>query len=525
MSPRHDYRTGAGSDGGAFRPPWRPWLALQRLPRARCLAELARRIDDALAVAVAIRPRSNRSLLGRKIADHAAMRVSDRSLRFAVASVSIPCLTLAFIAGCGQGDVEPRPSPVAPTAAEVKALVDVNYQRPALHTVVAAPPLPSDGRVIVWSRRYDGVDLDNDARSTLHPNGAWHTRWLRELSEPEPVRRAEVWTVERAATKAGLDDGLARGTVKGRIVYRPQLELHSLVASPQNETDVELVVAGWRLVIELVDNDAKLNRDLDAYTGEEIGRYSQWVQTTVNAPTMQYGTQPIDITNNVLTRTSSYKDPVRASLLDATSGSPINGQGIVAGLPTDTTKALSYARASTTASFDNDVAFDLEQAWDYFAATFGRRGLRNAQPSAKATANDAIAYFNPTAGLNLIMHADTGLIEIDQASGTAWQNWVTADVVGHEWTHAVFNADTAHYTPSTYWGANGGINEANSDLFGELIEARALHAAGLQVDDDIRDKWDFGQASGTYPPSTRRYMCQPSTSPYSAAYGPYRDVW
>jgi hypothetical protein len=48
------------------------------------------------------------------------------------------------------------------------------------------------------------------------------TRWLRELAEPQPVRRADVRSFDRAAQSVGLDGGLARGTFHARLVYKPE---------------------------------------------------------------------------------------------------------------------------------------------------------------------------------------------------------------------------------------------------------------------------------------------------------------
>jgi len=48
------------------------------------------------------------------------------------------------------------------------------------------------------------------------------TRWLRELAEPQPVRRADVWSFDRAAQSVRLDSGLARGTVHARLVDKPE---------------------------------------------------------------------------------------------------------------------------------------------------------------------------------------------------------------------------------------------------------------------------------------------------------------
>src|SRR6267142_196579 len=80
-----------------------------------------------------------------------------------------------------------------PGTSQVKSLIDASYRAPERHTVVARP---AEGRrpadMVRWARQFDGVEMLNDARTVLVDGQKWETRWLRELSEPEPVRRAEL---------------------------------------------------------------------------------------------------------------------------------------------------------------------------------------------------------------------------------------------------------------------------------------------------------------------------------------------
>jgi N-acetylneuraminic acid mutarotase len=394
-----------------------------------------------------------------------------------------------------------------PTPADVKSDIEVGYLNPQLHTVTKSPVAFSRGadQVIVWDRKFDGVDLLTDARSEQLPDGSWKTRFLRELSAPDPVRQADVWTFQNAALAVGLDPN----KVRARLVYSPNLAQSRKVPNPTNATDVELVVNSYRLAIELVDDDTMTITYVDAYTGQYIEAVPQEMHTAV--PTMRYGTVNLDATGPLVLR-----DFVRASLFNA-SLVPINGQGLVSAKPVDLTSELTYLPLLSTADYTNDIAYGLQQSWDYYLAKFGRRGLRDLPRSTTATANDAIVYFRSSAVPNLGMHPPTGVITVYRDAASKWQGFVTADVIGHEWSHAVWANDTQHGQPIYQWGSNGGINEANSDLFGELIEARAKALAGppLQPDPNtIDDGWVIGQDSGsTGTTTTKRYMCTPSQSP------------
>lgn len=393
-----------------------------------------------------------------------------------------------------------------PTPASAELDIEVGYPNPQLHTVTKSPVVFSRGadQVIVWERHFDGVALLTDARSAQLPDGSWTTRFLREVSGPEPVRHAEVWTFASAAQAVGLDPS----KVHARLVYSPEFEQVKKVPNPTNAADVELVVQTYRLAIELVDDDSMTITYVDAYTGEYIEEVSQEMHMVV--PTMKYGMVNIDATPITVGPVTSWvlRDPVRASVVN-TSNLPVNGQGLVSGPPSDNwTAELTYLPLRTTADYTNDIAYGLQQSWEYFLEKFGRRGLRDRQPSITAFANDAIVYFKPSTSPNMGMDWRTGAISIHQDADSDWQGFVTADGIGHEWTHAVWANDTAHRHPKYMWGANGGINEANSDLFGELIEARANARAGLQPNPDtITDGWVIGQDA-----TEKRLMCTPSQS-------------
>lgn len=406
-----------------------------------------------------------------------------------------------------------------PSIAGVEADIEVGYVNPQLHTVTKSPVeyLRGSDEVIVWDRKFDGVDLLTDARSAQLPDGSWTTRFLRELSGPEPVRHAEVWTFQQAAQSVGLDPT----KVRARLVFRPEFEQSKKVPNPTNAADVELVVKSYRLTIELADDDAMTITYVDAYTGGFIEEIQQHMHVVV--PTMKYGMVNLDAASGTQSPWI-LRDPVRASLRNASS-QPMNGQGLVSAPPKDSNgfpvpADLDYLPLiSTVPDYTNDIAFGLQQSWDYYLAKFGRRGLRNVQPSTIAIANDAVVYFDPATynSPNLGMNWRTGAITVFRTANSDWERMLTADIIGHEWSHAVWANETGHRHPNYRWGANGGINEANSDLFGQLIEARAKATAGLQVDPDaITDNWVVGQDA-----KDKRLMCTPSQSTDTLI----RDYW
>ena len=268
------------------------------------------------------------------------------------------------------------PSPPAtrvppPLAHEVKALLEKRYRAPALHSLT---PVRESDRAVKWVRRYDGVEMLSETKTVLVDGKAWETRWDRELAEPEPVRRGDLISDQRAAEASGLSREFSENRLHTRLVYDPVYVEVPKTAHVENATDVEWVIQKYRLAIEVI-NPADSTLDLvDAYTGEAFLHDSGRVDSRIAVQGRQYPLVTIDADATGAASTIVLRDPVRVSR-HALDRSPINGQGIVDGLPTGmadlTYTYLNYSRVNA------DAAFAISQAWDFFKFAFGRRGLRD----------------------------------------------------------------------------------------------------------------------------------------------------
>jgi len=100
-------------------------------------------------------------------------------------------------------------------AQDVHVMLTAGYQSPERHEVAE---LVEEGRaatVIVWTRRYDGIEMLNQPRSALGRR-QWVLRHHRELAEPKPPKMAEVIATDVAINATGFTD---LDGVNTRLVY------------------------------------------------------------------------------------------------------------------------------------------------------------------------------------------------------------------------------------------------------------------------------------------------------------------
>jgi hypothetical protein len=426
-------------------------------------------------------------------------------------------------------------SPPAPS--EVKTLLEKGYQAPALHSLT---PVAEGDRVVKWVRRYNGIEMLSDTKTVL-VDGVWQTRWVRELAEPEPVRRGDLISDQHAAQASGLSREFSEQRLRTRLVYDPVYIEIPKTPHVQNATDVDWAIEKYQLAIEVM-NPAESTLDfVDAYTGELIRRVSgrHDVKTTVAG--RRYPSVTIDAI--ISGDTTILRDPVRVSRHVPSNGSPINGQGLVDGLPTSTAGNLKYLTYSL--GVDADAAFAISQAWDFFRAAFGRRGLRDLPDFPLSFNNDAVVAYDPSdSSLNAYTTDDpstginNGVITVNSgAPDFAYAAVVNLEILGHEWSHAVFNADVGSMLNNNI-GETGGIDEANADIFGKLIKMRGLaflendscHSLTCQIPQIVEiphtaSAWIFGNEDPLFPPNALRDMCVPHRSGQIIPGKVTPDIW
>jgi Zn-dependent metalloprotease len=133
---------------------------------------------------------------------------------------------------------------------------------------------------------------------------------------------------------------------------------------------------------------------------------------------------------------------------------------------TDADNTWGNYTTSDNASAAADVHYGIAATWDFYKKTFGRNGIFNDGKGVNSFVmprgfNYSNAYWDGTS----MVYGD--------GDGVTMKPLVAIDVTGHEMTHGV-NQATARLV---YSGDAGGLNEANSDILGTMVEFYANNAA------------------------------------------------
>jgi len=172
-------------------------------------------------------------------------------------------------------------------------------------------------------------------------------------------------------------------------------------------------------------------------------------------------------------------------------------------LPGTTVRTEGGAATSDTVVNNN---YDrLGTTYDGYKALFNRDSLDNAGTKLVSSVHYSTNYNNAYWDGTQMVYGD--------GDGTTFSNLANSlDVTAHELSHGV----TSSTSDLTYSGESGGLNEANSDIFGNVIE---YFGAGKVVSDNT---WKVGE--DIYTPDTAgdalRYMNDPAKDGDSLDYYP-----
>ncbi len=191
-----------------------------------------------------------------------------------------------------------------------------------------------------------------------------------------------------------------------------------------------------------------------AATGTGNSQYSGTVSIATNSATSGYELR--DMTRGT---GGTFGNNVVTNLNHATSG---NGT-----LYTDADNTwgdgANYVEGSSTTAANGetaavDAAFGVQQTWDYYKNVFGRNGIDGAGTATYSRVHYSNSYDNA-------FWSDSCFC-MTYGDGSSFQTLTSIDVAGHEMSHGVC-ARTANLT---YHGESGGLNEANSDIMGTMVE-------------------------------------------------------
>jgi Zn-dependent metalloprotease len=279
------------------------------------------------------------------------------------------------------------------------------------------------------------------------------------------VARAAFGTEPEAAP--GADRVVyARGPAQARLAWRVRLQ--------SGESDETLIVSA--LDGRLLDRWS--NRESAAATG--TGR-------TLYSGNVGMGT-------NSLATGFELRDPSRGG------GYTINAAiGVGSGqIYKDADNSWGNNAVSDPASTAADAHFGVATTWDYYKQVHGRSGIANDGKGAASRVHYGRKYANAfwNDGCFCMTYGD--------GDGVTVGPLVALDIAGHEMSHGVMSRTAG----LVYSGESGGLNEANSDIMGTMVEFRANNAIDTP-DYMIGEEIFIANVSGSANQSALRYMFDP----------------
>ena len=224
-----------------------------------------------------------------------------------------------------------------------------------------------------------------------------------------------------------------------------------------------------------------LHSFIDATTGALLDQDDEIETGTGNS--MYSGTVGIGTSGSY-----SLSDPTRGGNNTTDLNGSTSGNGT---LFTDADDTWGDGTASNRQTAGVDAHYGSQLTWDYYKNAHGRNGIFNNGLGARSRVHYGNAYVNAFWDGTQMTYGD--------GSGNT-HPLTSIDVAGHEMSHGV-NQATANLN---YSGDAGGLNEANSDIFGTMVEFSANNSSD-QGDYLIGEKININ-GNGT----PLRYMDKPS---------------
>jgi Zn-dependent metalloprotease len=224
-----------------------------------------------------------------------------------------------------------------------------------------------------------------------------------------------------------------------------------------------------------------LHTYFDARTGAFLDKSDEIETGTGNS--MYSGTVAIGTSGSF-----SMSDPTRGGNNTTDLNGATSGNGT---LFTNSTDTWGNGAASNRQTAGVDAHYGSQLTWDFYKNAYGRNGIFNNGAGARSRTHYGNAYVNAFWDGTQMTYGD--------GSGNT-HPLTSIDVAGHEMSHGV-NQATANLN---YSGDAGGLNEANSDIFGTMVEFSANNSTD-PGDYLIGEKININ-GNGT----PLRYMDQPS---------------
>ncbi|MGE5828988.1 MAG: proprotein convertase P-domain-containing protein [Micromonosporaceae bacterium] len=340
-------------------------------------------------------------------------------------------------------------------------------------------------------------------RTKVDASGAAHVRYTRAYQGLRVYGGDFVIHTAPDGTFAGASVGLIRPLTLGTTAKISAAQAQTAagthfagtitsVGSPELFVDASSGVGrlAWETKVSGWARDgvtpSRLHVISDAVTGAFIGAFDEIETVVGTGNTIYAGSVPVDTTLNG----STY------NMID-----PSHGNGNTCDMNNGTSTCTTFTDAdnvwgngtnSNRQSAGADAHYGAALTFDYYKNVHGRNGIFGNGTGVPSRVHYSSGYVNA--------FWDGAQMTYGDGSGNA-KPLVSIDVAGHEMSHGV----TENVVPGglTYSGESGGLNEATSDIFGNMVEFFANNASD-PGDYNVGEKIDIN-GNGT----PLRYMYNP----------------
>ena len=320
---------------------------------------------------------------------------------------------------------------------------------------------------------------------------------------------------------------------KGAFAYEPTVELVVLPLEQTrviearsafrshgpNAEDVVREIKDYRLAYHVhtqlengAEETAHTDYLIDAHSGEVLQKWDTLRTSDATGTASTQFSGSVSIHTNLNGASYELKDVFRPmnistyNLNHATSGTGT--------LYTDADNSwgdgANYSSGGSTTSANGQTAavdahYGIEMTYDYYKNIHGRNGINNANKATYSRVHYSSSYDNA--------FWDDTCFCMTYGDGSSFKSLEAMDVAGHEMSHGV----CANSANLTYSGESGGLNESNSDIFGNMVELYSK--SGFTLPSSVANTnncWLVGEQLSSTP---LRYMTKPSKD------GGSKDAW
>lgn len=249
----------------------------------------------------------------------------------------------------------------------------------------------------------------------------------------------------------------------------------------------------WRVRMHNAQSD--MTYIVDARSGGIIERWSNLETAAVTGKANTLYSGQVSLTTNSVAGGYELRDPSRGRMRTI-DGSNSRTSGLIY---TDSDNVWGNSTNLDLATAATDAEYGAATTWDFYKNVLGRNGIADDGKGSYSRVHYGLKYSNA-------FWSDACFcMTYGDGDGVNTGPLVAMDITGHEMSHGV----TARTAGLIYSGESGGLNEANSDIMGTMVEFYANNSHDVP-DYMIGEEIVPTNVPGSPNQKALRYMWKPS---------------